>query len=92
MASSVKVQEKHVLTIPEVKLRLSKVEDKLKESGIKVKWISDTQAEVSGRGVSGNLDILPHIVTVDLTLAWYLSVVRTTIQKGIEEELTKALS
>jgi putative polyhydroxyalkanoate system protein len=86
----IEFSQAHSLDAGELKKRLDGMSKELSEKfDLKSKWISDTKAEVSRSGVTGNINIEPTKVNVSLDLSFMLSPMKGTIEEKLKAKLAE---
>jgi putative polyhydroxyalkanoate system protein len=83
----------HSLPPDEVKTRLTGATAKIEAKyGAACKWISDTQLNVSRKGLDATVSIEPSRVHIDLTLGFLLVAMAPAIKAGLAKEVGALLT
>lgn len=87
------IAQQHALTRAEAQQRLRALLEKFRAKyGFDTRWKNDALLEVSGRGVSGRVELDEGVVRFDLHLSLLLSPLRARIEEGISRNVASALT
>ena len=92
--SKVTVSAPHALDRDVAKSKVSVFEDMVSKFGVKVIW-SDYTAEIKGMGISGDIDVSPSTVSVNIKLGMMAKAAGVNAEKlegSIKKRLLEALS
>jgi len=83
----------HTLPPEEVKTRLTGATTKIESKyGATCKWVSDSQLNVSRKGLDATVSIEPSRVHIDLNLGFLLTAMAPAIKAGLAKELGALLT
>ena len=89
--AEIDLEQEHSLGLAEARARLAVVEAKLAERfGVSLAWQGE-KATVSGKGVSGTLELTEHHLKVSLKLGLLMRPLAGQIRAAMQRQIDKAL-